>query len=257
MIPFNRENLIDSLHTALERVRYVDAAWIGGSDAFGQVDHFSDIDLLAVVADDHLDNAFAEIEAAIEELTTIKACYKDPNGVGYQQRFYRFRDAPEFMVLDACFIARSNPVRFLERELHGEPVVLFDKTGTVRSIPLDVSADREEAMRRVPVLKAAFEMMQHVPKKEIQRGNPVEAFYFYQTLTLKPLVEALRLKYCPHLRSFHVRYLNRDMPPSVASRIQRLSYVADLKDLAVKRDEAEAWFQETVAALESLLQPSA
>lgn len=250
MIPFNRENLISVLQHALEPMRYVDAAWIGGSDAFGKVDRFSDIDLIAVVADDHLDSAFSEIDRALEELTTITGCYTDPRGVGYQQRFYSFRDAPEFMVLDACLIERSNPTRFLEVELHGEPVVLFDKTGTARPIPLDLEADRREAMRGIPLLKSAFAVMQHVPKKEIQRGNPVEAIYFYQIHTLQPLVEAIRLKHCPHLRSFHVRYLNRDLPADVAARLQRLSYITDIRDLAVKRDEAEAWFWETIKDLE-------
>jgi hypothetical protein len=51
---------------------------------------------------------------------------------------------------------------------------------------------------------------------------------------------------------FHLRYLERDLPPDVYERICDLIFVRDLADLANKRDDAEQWFWEIVDAEKSL-----
>ena len=158
-------------------------------------------------------------------------------------------DAPEFLVVEAALIPRTSPKRFLEREIHGEPVVLFDKTGIVSSIPLDTAADLAEARERIATLKAGFTIFQHLIKKEILRVHGAEALLFYQGFTLRPLAELLRIRYCPHRRIFTLRYIERDLPPDVAARFCHLSFVRDLDDLGAKRNEAERWFWETVEAI--------
>jgi predicted nucleotidyltransferase len=223
--PITRETLIQTLHSALESLPDVDGAWLGGSAAFGKLDSYSDVDLFAVVADDSLERAFVVIEDALEASSPIALRYQIPNTVGFQQRVYSFR------------------------ELHGDPVVLFDKSGIVRAIPMDRTADLAEAQRRLTTLKAGFTIFQHLTKKEISRGHAAEALLFYHGFTLRPLVEAVRIRHCPHRRVFHLRYLERDLPSEVASRLCHLSFVRDLDDLAVKRTEAEAWFWETVNAI--------
>ena len=248
MALITREILISTLHNALEPLLYVDGAWLGGSAAFGKLDSYSDVDLFALVADDSLANAFAVIEEALQARSPIIARYQTPNTRGFQQRVYSLQDAPEFLVVEAALIPRGSPNRFLERELHGNPVVLFDKLGVVRAIPVDVVADLIEAQRRLTTLKGGFQIFQHLTKKEIARGHAAEALLFYHGFTLRPLVEALRILHCPHRRMFHLRYLERDLPPEVAARISDLAFVKDLDDLTKKRHEAERWFWETVKA---------
>ena len=114
---------------------------------------------------------------------------------------------------------------------------------------MDLSADLSLAYRRVEILKAGFVLFQHLIKKEIARGRGAEALLFYHGFTLRPLVEALRIPHCPHRRVFHLRYLERDLPRDVAARICALSFVRDIDDLKDKRDEAEAWFRETVMTI--------
>jgi hypothetical protein len=133
-----------------------------------------------------------------------------------------------------------------------DPVVLVDKAGVVRAVPLDTAADSDEAQRRLAVSKVGFQLFQHLIKKEIARGRAAEALFFYQSFTLRPLVEALRIVHCPHRRMFHLRYLERDLPPDVYERICDLIFVRDLADLANKRDDAEQWFWEIVDAEKSL-----
>jgi hypothetical protein len=43
-------------------------------------------------------------------------------------------------------------------------------------------------------------------KKEIYRGNPLEALSNYHACTLTPLVEVLRMRYKPARYNFHTRY---------------------------------------------------
>jgi hypothetical protein len=69
-------------------------------------------------------------------------------------------------------------------------------------------------------------------------------------MTLRPLVEALRLLHCPQRRGFGLRYLARDLPADVVARVTGLAFVQDLADLERKHAEAQKWFWETMNALE-------
>jgi hypothetical protein len=86
-------------------------------------------------------------------------------------------------------------------------------------------------------------------QKELNRGNAIEALAFYQGLTLRPLVEALRLRYCPTRYNFHSRYLYYDLPPEVARRLEPFFFVADTAALRARHAEALAWCAEALDAL--------
>jgi hypothetical protein len=253
MAPVTREILVQTLRNALEPLPYVYGAWLGGSAAFGNLDPYSDVDLYAIVDDNSVDNTFTVLEDALLARSPITARYQTPNTTGFQQRVYSLQDAPEFLVVEAALIPMSSPTRFLEREIHGDPVVLFDKAGVVRAVALDTKADLLEAQRRLATLKSGFQLFQHLTKKEIARGHAAEALLFYHGFTLRPLVEALRIVHCPHRRMFHLRYLERDLPADVSARICDLAFVKDLDDVARKRREAEEWFWDTIKVMGSRL----
>lgn len=245
-----RTELVTGLQRALQGVAAVDAAWEGGSAAFGSEDEWSDVDAVAVVADDAIESSFAQVEAALHALSPVVLRYDAPAAPGFAQKFYRLRDAGEFLVVDLVFIRRSDPLLFREVELHGQGRVWFDRRGMLAEAHLDAAHDAEQARARVPTLAAAFGMFQHIVTKERLRGRAVEALVFYQGMTLRPLVEALRLLHCPQRRIFGLRYLARDLPADVCSRIERLAFVRDLADLAIKHDEARQWFGQCMARLQ-------
>ncbi len=245
-----RQALVACLQVALTTIPDVDAAWEGGSAGFGTADALSDLDLVLVVADHAIPETFAAVERALEALSPIALRYDVPGTVGYTQRFYSLRDASEFLVLDLVCIRRSDPLMFREMELHGNGTVWLDRTGVLQETHVDASADQTASLARLPQLRAAFAMFQHIPTKERLRGRAVEALHFYQAMTVRPLVEALRLWHCPQRRMFSVRYLARDLPAPVAERITDLSFVKDLSDLEYKHAQAQAWFWETMAHLE-------
>jgi predicted nucleotidyltransferase len=244
-----RADVIDVLRQALERIDAVDAAWEGGSAAFDAADQLSDVDAVAVVADDAIDATFAQVESALHALSPVTLRHDVAATAGYAQKFYRLRDAGEFLVVDFVLIRRSDPLLFREVELHGRGRTWFDRSGVLVESRLDADLDLAQARARVPALAAAFAMFQHLVTKERLRGRAVDALAFYQSMTLRPLVEALRLLHCPQRRGFGLRYLARDLPAEACAEIEALAFVRDLDDLAVKHERARRWFGRSIERL--------
>ncbi len=247
-----RSQLASVLQQALQRLDTVDAAWEGGSAAFDSEDEWSDVDAVAVVADDALEATFAAVEAALAALSPITLRYDPPGSAGFAQRFYRLRDAGEFLVVDLVLIRRSDPLLFREVELHGHGRAWFDRRGVLVESHLDAASDAEQARARVPLLAASFAMFQHIVTKERLRGRATDALVFYHAMTWRPLIEALRLLHCPQRRIFGPRYLARDLPADTCRRVEALGFVSNLEDLAAKHDEARRWFDLCIARLQQL-----
>jgi len=246
-----RADLIAVLRHTLERIDAVDAAWEGGSAAFDAADELSDVDAVAVVADDDaIDTTFAQVEAALHALSPLTLRHDVAATAGYAQKFYRLRDAGEFLVVDFVLIRRSDPLLFREVELHGRGKTWFDRRGILVEARIDGANDMAQAQARVPALASAFAMFQHLVTKERRRGRAVDALVFYQSWTLRPLVEALRLLHCPQRRVFGLRYLARDLPAEACAEIEALAFVRDLDDLAVKHERARDWFDRCIARLQ-------
>ncbi len=247
----SREELIAALVAVLGEGPDVDAAWEGGSAAFGNVDAWSDIDAVAVVADDAVDRTFERVQAALEALSPVTLRYDTPGAVGFAQKFYRLRDAGDFLMVDLVLLRRSDPLIFREVELHGHGTTWFDRRGLLVEAHVDAQADAAAAAARVQGLATHFRMFQPLVVKEGLRGRAVDAMAFYQAMTLRPLAETLRLLHRPARRNFGLRYLWLDLPVEDARRFERLAFVADLEDLRAKHTEAMAWFEDCVARLEA------
>jgi len=251
-VSITRTRLLDTLRRTLEASLSVDAAWEGGSAAFGRVDDLSDVDVIAVVEDGAVDATFARVEQALNDLSPVTLRVAMPGTAGFAQRFYRLRDAGEFLVVDLVLLRRSDPLQFRDEELHGRGRSWFDRTGVLVESHLDRDTELAIARDRVPALRAGFEMFQHLATKERLRGHGSDALAFYQAWTLRPLVEAVRLLHAPQTRVFGLRYLARDLPPPVVQRVERLSFVRDLTHLAEVHEEAVHWFAECIERLERL-----
>lgn len=252
MNTIDRARLLGTLQRSLQRIDAVDAAWEGGSAAFGRDDGLSDVDAVAVVADDAVESTFVAVEAALHALSPVTLRHDVQGTVGFAQKFYRLRDAGEFLVVDLVLLRRSDPLLFREIELHGHGRTWFDRRAILVETHLDAGRDMELARARVPALATDFAMFQHIVTKERLRGRAVDALMFYQSKTWRPLVEALRLLHCPQRRGFGPRYVARDLPAAVCERIEALGYVRDLADLAVKHEQARRWFEACIARLQAL-----
>lgn len=245
-----RQAQIDALRDALTGLPTALAAWEAGSAAFGADDAMSDVDVAVVSADK--DAVFAAAEAALERLAPIALRYHVPEPAwhGFSQRFYLLEGASRFHMVDLSVQPPDSQDPFLDPARHGRPKVWFDR-GTHTVPPASVPAALEARLRaRVPVLAAWFALTQPIVEKEILRGRGIDAVSFYHGLTLRPLVELLRIVHAPARHDFGLRYLLRDLPPDVYGELEPLVFVADLPDLAAKHARAGKWFERIRAAWE-------
>ena len=114
-----REQVVELLRRALEPLAYVNAAWLGGADAFGRADELSDVDLQVDVDDGYVAATFGTVEAALQAASPITArlVMPMPTWHGHAQRFYRLRDTTEFTAVDLVVFERSDDVQVVLREL--------------------------------------------------------------------------------------------------------------------------------------------
>ena len=92
-------------------------------------------------------------------------------------------------------------------------------------------------------------MFRVLVEKELNRGNVIEAAAFYQSYTLRPLIQALRILHDPTRHDFHTRYVHYDLPESDVKRLTELIFVASGEELAAKRERAEEWFKEVLGTI--------
>lgn len=245
-----RSVVLKALQERLEPLDYVLAMWEGGAAAFGRVDEWSDIDVQFVVEDGRAEDAFVVIEQTLAELSPIDLKLRTPSlpWPGIFQWFYRLQDGGPYLLIDTAVIDRSAPEKLLQPEIHGWAVFHFDKIDVAASVPAWDARDWEERLvERRQFLRVNFDMFQSLTLKELNRGNWLEAFGFYQAYTLRPLVEALRMRYAPTRYNFHTRYVYYELPPQIVQRLEGLYFVRSGEEIGQKRQEAEAWFHELMS----------
>jgi predicted nucleotidyltransferase len=247
----DRLRLVTLLRESLQPLPRVLAMWEGGSAAWGRLDEWSDLDVLVLVEDDFVEAAFEALEAALSAASPISLRYVLPRPTwhGHDQRFYQLRDAGPFLMLDVVVLRRSAPERFLERERHGEPVVYFDKTGDISARAIDRGTLRARISARLEQLRVTFPLFQPLVRKELLRGNDLDALAFYQSQTLAPLLMLLRMRHCPARFDFGLRYVDRDLPPDVTATVRALWFVSRPGEIEKKQREAEALFERVLGEL--------
>ena len=93
-------------------------------------------------------------------------------------------------------------------------------------------------------------MSQSFVQKAILRDRKIEALAAYWGYTLKPLVEILRIRYCPYRWDFGIRYLEQDLPGAVYKELCSLMYVGESDELAEHLSKATSWAEQLLRELE-------
>jgi hypothetical protein len=248
----SRTDIVNALVQILEPLEYSLAFWEAGAAAFNRVDRWSDIDLQIVVSDDRVDETITIVEHALETLSPIITRFEVPQPTwhGHWQAFYQLRDASPYHLVDFCIMTASSPEKFLQPEIHGQANVLFDKQNIAQTTPLDTAAFAANLQHRLDGLRAGFFMSKSFVEKELLRQHNLDAYTFYLGLTLRPLVEVLRMRYKPSHYNFGTRYLYTELPSEVVAQLEPLFFVSSAAELTAKRDEAERLFYETADAID-------
>ena len=241
----DRSQVLLALQRGLEAFPYVIALWEAGASAFDRLDEWSDVDLFLVVNDEQVSGIFETVRSILEGLTPIELEWElpQPTWHGHRQCFWRLEGASPYLLVDLCVLQASADRRFLDRSRHGQARVLFDKCRWTEVGSEESQLDTTLQERRLELSKR-MRLFGLFVEKEIKRGRLIDAVALYHTLILRPLVELLRARYDPARFDFGPRYLHRDLPTSVAEKLQPLWFVKDMNDLREKQRRAIDWFWE-------------
>ncbi len=222
--PIGRTRLLQALIDRCQAAPWILAAWEGGSAAFGREDAISDIDLVLVAEAERVEDAFTLVENTLGELSPIsdRCRLPEPTWHGHSQAFYRLRDASPDHFIDLVVSRPDAKDLFLQPERHGNARMAFDRIGIVDPAPLDRNTIDQENRGRVESIRVRHRLMGVLPDKELRRGKPVDALAFYQSVTLRHLVELLRIRHDPFRATFGLRYLDHDLPADVRRRLEPL-----------------------------------
>ena len=248
----SKKQVVQTIRSAVEPLEYVYGMFEGGAIAFGRQDDYSDIDIHFVAADERIGDVLPIIEQALLILAPIKDKFElpQPTWFGGAQTFFRLEGHPEWLMIDCAVMKNSAEDKFLEKEVHGNHIVHFDKTGVIASLPeYDFSTAENAIKRRLPSMGAQMTMLSHLPRKSLLRGKNIDAIHFYNGLILRPLLGLIRIKYDPKRHDWSPRYLAGYVPADEIEKYEQLNFVADANDLTSKTDEALAWFWELHAEL--------
>lgn len=251
----SRTQLIEHLKARFEGESIALAAWLGGSDASGRLDRYSDIDFQVIVEEGCVERAFEILHDSLNSLGEIELRHRlpEPTWHGFSQEFLRMADADPHHFIDFVVMPASTPPskRVLEVERHGRAQVLFDRGGWVTEVRLDGIAHGARMRERLKVLRVTFELFGVMITRSVARGFPVEAASFYQRFALAPLVELLRMRHCPDRFDFGLRYLDRDLGEADRSFVESLAFPRDGEDCERLRLLVAERFERELAELDA------
>jgi len=245
-----RTRITEAVSNALQPLAHVLAGWESGSVAFELQDEYSDIDLNFLLDDaSPVDPLYAVVESALETISPIVARHSEPPG-----RYFRLRDGGDFLLVDVCVFRAASIKERLDSERHGSIRPLFDKGQWLRSDPSAQVSQVARRSKRLEEIQAWFCVSQSFVRKAILRGRQVEALAAFWGYTLRPLVELLRMRYCPARWDFGMRYLDRDLPGPVYDELRGIMFVGEFDDLTEHLFKASAWAERLLRELESAVE---
>jgi hypothetical protein len=250
-VEINRDLIISACRQSLEPEPDVLALWLEGADATGFLDAYSDLDLNCSVRAGAMPACLGRARAALQSLGRLDIDVSRDEGPDHLSATFHLAGSSPFLLVDFdLFVGRGSD--FIADDPIEKPLVLFDKAGVVTFRPA------AEALARPGLAPAArWQALQGMVsqsarlEKYLRRGEFLEAFGYYQRWLLRPLIEALRLRYTPLHPDYDLVHISRHLPAEALQRLEDLFKVHSLAELETKCQLAQAFFSETVAFLQS------
>lgn len=235
-----KERIIEILRSRLESRDDVHAFWVEGSVAQGYSDEYSDIDLWLSVDDDKIFTIFPIVEEALKEIDEIdfRHTVKKEGELGHN--LYHLAGMSEFHSIDVNTQGLSRIVPLVNGIDYAD--IMFDKADVVRFVgrdhytPEDLEKSREK-------LHKFYWYMEKCVRKNILRGRPLEALYYYQII-LRYATKFLHLKYdLKEKREYDLKHIYRDIPEEETKKLESL-YGVQVSNISNKLPELETWIKE-------------
>lgn len=219
----NRNQLVETLQDYVIQHPHVLAAWEAGSAATNTLDRYSDLDVLCVAKEDHVETTLQDL------LTFIRTAYKvdhefrmpEPTWHGFSQVFLSFSDAEDYVYLDLSVTKESNPDLFTDQERHGIAKVWVDHHGIYQekhTSQEQINAIKERILKS---LSLDFVIILEL-KKALARNNEIDIQTNLMTFLQRFYAPVFNLKYRPAKADFGLRYIDREWPTEAVQQLNEL-----------------------------------
>jgi hypothetical protein len=248
-VAMTREGIIRHLAEILAGAPAVHAVWLEGADATGSTDEHSDIDIVTDVDDGQEASVLALVRNALAEfgsLDYVSAITTPTSGLRHQVLHIEGTPAP--WLIDVVVQSHSRDFTFTRGHPSEVPRVLFDRSGVVQFRDTEAAALAAEIEDRTRQFAKEFRPTSRIAKY-VRRGQFLEALGAYRKFLLEPLVELLRLRYCPLAHDYGLVHISKHLPTGVVERLERLHAVTSVTEIAEQTEVGEEWFWEIVQAL--------
>lgn len=232
-----KERIVETLRSRLESRDDVHAFWVEGSVAQGYSDEYSDIDLWLSVDDDKIFTIFPVVEEALEDIGKINFRYTVKKEGKLGQNLYHLAGTSEFHSIDVNTQGLSRTVPLVNGIDFAD--IVFDKADVVRFVGREEYApDSLEKSREK--LHKFYWYMEKCVRKNILRGRPLEALYYYQII-LRYGTKFLHLKYdVREKREYDLKHIYRDIPKEETKKLESL-YSIQVDSISDRLPELETW----------------
>ncbi len=229
--------------------------FVGGSAVTGGYDDHSDLDVEVLATPGEAVAAYRRLLVAALRDFSVHQVWELPEATwpDGRQAFLNLRpDAGDLSeptrIIDLHVSDLADHHRFVDPRRHGEPLVLHDPDGLVELRPDDEEEMATARAEAVAQIAARRQTAAWLVNRALARGQLAEAVAFHLQFAVNPLVRLLRIVHSPARHDFGLRYLDTDLPPGYAARIEALLPGPDLRERA---DAAFAWQDELLAGLAS------
>lgn len=252
----NSEMIIEKLKENLEPLEYIYAMWLEGSDAVGQADQYSDIDIYVDFEDAYEHQAIEVVERILSQISRMDYKYvMDHDHPKLRQRIYHLEGSSEYLMIDFCWQLHSRNKEefvYIKNDKIEAAKVMFDKTGVIQHKDYNEAEYAQWNTKRLEECKYRYSQHCRVIKY-VYRGNYLEAYAYYNRYVLEPLIDMLRLLYTPAHAHYYLIHISQHLPQAELDKLQLFARISSLEDIAEKIITAESWFKELVQRYESKL----
>ena len=238
-----RNSIITKLVKTLKPLNYVHAMWEGGAAAFDRIDQYSDIDLYILAKKrktnliiKHVENALTSLSGINKQLSVNHSQWSD-----LTQIFYQLQRTSKYLLIDLVILNQESPEKFLDPRVHGKVIFYFNKSKNLKSNRLSKRELSNFLIKYKNKLKLKFDLFNIFVQKEINRNHQVEAVNLYYKITMKTLIDLLRIKYSPYHYNFNLQYLSLEIPNRALQKLDTLNYIKNMDDLKEKYHKSTIW----------------
>ncbi len=236
----NREEIIQKLTDMLYEDNKVYAAWLEGSDANGNLDSYSDIDICILIDAQDIDSIFSKIQSQFE----IDSIHENNNNNVERQLVFHIAGTDKYSVVDFnAYINGVADTTFVNGDNIDACKIIFDRCGVIQY--KDYDPDECAGERDYWKGESEYRISQICRvEKYCLRGLYPEAFMYYHRYVIEALIFTLRIKYTPTKMWHYMVHISDHIPEVEVEKLNKILKVSSTDDILNNLSFAKEWYKE-------------